>query len=136
MSILQPRTLDGHLITLPRSVIGRLDLLKVVWRQALSLDKEPHALVLVLPTIEVDASFFHFLFPRSGGRLLRERFRHLLLGTCRVERIAVVNGFELGQQLSSVDMLTLIHEYPGDLAWDLESYVRSFRSLDRTTGSD
>jgi hypothetical protein len=67
---------------------------------------------------------------------LGQGFRHLLLGTCRIERIAVISGFELGKQLSSGDLLTLFHEYAGDLAWDLESYVGCFRSLDRTTGSD
>src|SRR3984893_14672959 len=116
MSIFQPRTLNGHLITLPRSVVSRLDLLKVVRRQALSLDQEPHALVLVLPTIEVDASFFHFLFPRSRIRLLRQGFRHLPLGVCRVECIAVVRRLELGEQLSSTDMPALFYQYPGHLA--------------------
>src|ERR1700687_2611660 len=136
MSIFQPRILNGHLIMLLGVVVSRLDLLKVIRRQAASLDQESHALVLVLPTIEVDASFFHFLFPQSRIRLLRQGFSHLPLGVCRVECIAVIRVPEFGEQLSSFDMLALFYEYPSHLARDLESHIRCFRSLDRTASRD
>ena len=116
VSIFQPRTLNGHLVTLPRSVVSRLNLLKVVRGQALPLDEELHALVLVLPAIEIDVSLFHFLFPQSGGRFLRQGFRGLLLGICRVQRVAVVRGLEFRQQLSPADMLPLFHQDPGHFA--------------------
>ena len=134
-AIFLPRPFLRHVIALPRGVVRRLELLKVVRRKALSFHQELHALVFVFRAFEVDAGLFQFLFPEAGVGLLRDGQRRFLLRRRRVERIAVIGRFDFRQQLSFAHMLALFDQHPGHLATDQESHVGRFRTFDRTTGA-
>ena len=134
-AIFLPRPFLSHVVAFLRGFVRRLDLLKVVRRQALSFHQELHALVFVFRAFEFDAGLFEFLFPDTGVRPLFDRDRRCLLCLRGVERVSVIGGFDFRQQLSFGDMLALFDQHSDHPATDLESYVSRFRAFNRTAGA-